>query len=538
LDKPVTIFTLLGVQLDRGRGANRWSKWRPTIALGQQDDLLVERLILLYDPRFEGFMHSVRRDFSRVSPRTLVQPVAVPMDDPWDFEEVYGTLLGVSGDLELDDEEQLLVHITTGTHVAQICLFLLTEAGFLPGKLVQTSPPGRRGPGGDRGSVAGSYSIIDLDLARYDRLATRFEQDRQEATGFLKAGIETRNAGFNRLIDRIEKVAGSTRAPLLLMGPTGAGKTALAHRIAELKRQRKQVNGRLVSVNCATLRGDGAMSALFGHVRGAFTGAASDRPGLLREADGGVLFLDEIGELGLDEQAMLLRAIEEKSFLPVGADRPVHSDFQLISGTNRDLRQAAADGRFRADLLARIDLWTFRLPGLADRREDLEPNLDYELEQQSRLHNRRVRLNREARTRFLRFATSAEAVWAGNFRDLNAAVTRMTALSDSGRIGTDVVDEELDRLRDAWRVQVRDEVDEVLGELAAEIDPFDRVQLAEVIRTCRRSATLSEAGRELFAVSRTRKKSSNDADRLRKYLARYGLTFADVDGGGTGLAGR
>ncbi len=538
MDKPVTIFTLLGVQLDRGRGANRWSKWRPTIALGQQDDLLVERLILLYDPRFEGFMHSVRRDFSRVSPRTLVQPVAVPMDDPWDFEEVYGTLLGVSGDLELDDEEQLLVHITTGTHVAQICLFLLTEAGFLPGKLVQTSPPGRRGPGGDRGSVAGSYSIIDLDLARYDRLATRFEQDRQEATGFLKAGIETRNAGFNRLIDRIEKVAGSTRAPLLLMGPTGAGKTALAHRIAELKRQRKQVNGRLVSVNCATLRGDGAMSALFGHVRGAFTGAASDRPGLLREADGGVLFLDEIGELGLDEQAMLLRAIEEKSFLPVGADRPVHSDFQLISGTNRDLRQAAADGRFRADLLARIDLWTFRLPGLADRREDLEPNLDYELEQQSRLHNRRVRLNREARTRFLRFATSAEAVWAGNFRDLNAAVTRMTALSDSGRIGTDVVDEELDRLRDAWRVQVRDEVDEVLGELAAEIDPFDRVQLAEVIRTCRRSATLSEAGRELFAVSRTRKKSSNDADRLRKYLARYGLTFADVDGGGTGLAGR
>ena len=141
-----------------------------------------------------------------------------------------------------------------------------------------------------------------------------------------------------------------------------------------------------------------------------------------------------------------------------------------------------------------------------------------------------MRLNREARTRFLRFATSAEAVWAGNFRDLNAAVTRMTALSDSGRIGTDVVDEELDRLRDAWRVQVRDEVDEVLGELAAEIDPFDRVQLAEVIRTCRRSATLSEAGRELFAVSRTRKKSSNDADRLRKYLARYGLTFADVDG--------
>src|SRR5205814_8295141 len=115
------------------------------------------------------------------------------------------------------------------------------------------------------------------------------------------------------------------------------GTSQLSKRIFELKKARRQVAGPFVEVNCATIRGDGAMTALFGHVKGAFTGAVTERPGMLKKADGGVLFLDEIGELGPDEQAMLLRAIEEKSFYPVGSDREARSEFQLIAGTNRDL---------------------------------------------------------------------------------------------------------------------------------------------------------------------------------------------------------
>jgi transcriptional regulatory protein RtcR len=170
------------------------------------------------------------------------------------------------------------------------------------------------------------------------------------------------------------------------------------------------------------------MSALFGHKRGAFTGAMQDRPGLLRAADGGVLFLDEVGELGADEQAMLLRALEENCFLPVGSDKEVRSDFELIGGTNRDLSSAVRSGEFREDLLARINLWTFQMPALRDRREDIEPNLQFELEQLARRQGANVTFNLEARERFLSFATSADTIWSGKFRDLNAAVTRMATL--------------------------------------------------------------------------------------------------------------
>src|SRR5262249_53172240 len=143
-------------------------------------------------------------------------------------------------------------------------------------------------------------------------------------------------------------------APILLLGPTGAGKSLLARRIYELKQSRRLVKGRFVEVNCATVRGDAAMSALFGHVKGAFTGAMRDRPGLLLSANEGLLFLDEIGELGLDEQAMLLRALEDKRFLPLGSDREAASGFTVIAGTKRRLGELLKDCGFREYPRARI----------------------------------------------------------------------------------------------------------------------------------------------------------------------------------------
>ncbi len=243
-----------------------------------------------------------------------------------------------------------------------------------------------------------------------------------------------------------------------------------------------------------------------------------------------MLFLDEIGELGLDEQAMLLRAIEEKRFLPLGADKEQESDFLLIAGTNRDLDVEVRARRFREDLLARLDLWTFRLPGLAERRQDIEPNLEFELRRHAERTGDRITFNKEALARFMAFSTGGAARWTGNFRDLGAAVTRMATLAPSGRITEDVVSDEIGRLTARWRTEDGDADEDVLAGVLSDdgidgLDPFDRVQLAYVVKTCRRSRSLSDAGRTLFAASRKRRKSHNDADRLRKYLAKFGLEW-------------
>ncbi|WP_437575600.1 RNA repair transcriptional activator RtcR [Sorangium sp. So ce887] len=539
--KSTVVLGMLGPTLDTGKTPERWSRWRPSVALCQHEDLIVDRFELLYQRRFEALAGTVMGDVRHASPETDLRGHVVEVDDPWDFEAVYGALHDFARAYPFaPDREDYLIHITTGTHVAQICLFLLTESRYFPGRLIQTSPPKR-----DRAELAaGSFTIIDLDLSKYDRIASRFQKEQREGVSFLKSGIDTRNAGYNRLIERIEHVAIASRAPILLMGPTGAGKSQLARKIYDLKKGRRQVSGDFVDLNCATIRGDGAMSSLFGHTKGSFTGALKDRPGLLRKAHEGVLFLDEIGELGADEQAMLLRAIEEKAFLPVGSDREVRSEFQLLAGTNRDLSQEVAAGRFREDLLARINLWTFRLPGLRDRVEDIEPNLDYELDASARLLGVRITMSRDARERFLRFSTSREALWPGNFRDLNAAVTRMATLAPGGRIGLPIVEEEIARLSEAWRRAPatggagggEDGEDLVVAALgarrAAALDPFDRAQLAEVLRVLKRARSLSEAGRVLFAASRAKKKSVNDADRLRKYLARFEIEWSEVAGGG------
>ncbi len=517
------VFSILGVNLDRrGRGKKRWETWRPTVSLCQHDDLLVDRLELILESRGQSLSTQVAEDIALISPETEVRDNHVRFDDPWDFAQVYGALRELVDSYPFDlENERYLVHMTTGTHVAQICWFLLTEARHIPGTLVQSSPP-RKGDG-----PAGRYHLIDLDLSKYDQIASRFRLEQLEGTAYLKQGIETRNSAFNAMIDQLEKVSIRSREPILLTGPTGAGKSQLARQIFELKKQRQLLAGNFVAVNCATLRGDNVSSTLFGHVKGAYTGAARDRAGLLREADGGLLFLDEIGELGLDEQAMLLHAIEDKRFMPMGADREIGSDFQLIAGTNRKLAEAVAEGAFREDLLARLDLWTYQLPSLKERIEDLTPNIEFELNKRRETSGSMVRFSTEAWERYTKFGTN-EAEWRANFRDLNSSITRMATLADGGRVTREVVDQEIELLKRRWGSQTP--TNNLLGNYLSpaeldEIDQFDQLQLMHVIEVCRSSSTLAHAGRRLFDVSRQKKRSSNDSHRLKQYLQKFGLEF-------------
>ncbi len=522
--KRTVCISLIGTVLDKAKRQNRWDRWRPTVSLCQQEDLVIDRLELIHRSLDDSLSAEISRDLHSISPETEVCHTLIDWEDPWDFEEVYVKLDEFCANYSFNlEEEDYLVHLTTGTHVAQICWFLLTESRQLPGRIIQTAPPKRTS-----NATVGNYSIIDLDLSRYDALAARFAQEASEGSSFLKGGIETKNEAFNHMVEEIERVVIRSKEPILLTGPTGAGKSQLAKRIFALKQARKQVTGKFVFVNCGTLRGDSAISTLFGHVKGAFTGAAVERTGLLKSADGGLLFLDEIGELGLDEQAMLLHALEEKRFRQLGSDGEISSDFQLIAGTNRDLLEETVKGNFRADLLARINLWTYQMPGLAQRREDIPPNIDYELSRFEASTGTKVRFNKEAGARYLQFATDSDSKWKGNFRDLNASIIRMATLAGNGRINSENVGHEVERLKTSWNSggsQGQIVSGLFLPEQLAVIDLFDQVQLEAVIKVCRECKSLSEAGRRLYAASRLEKASSNDSDRLKKYLHRFGLSW-------------
>jgi len=534
--KPTVVISFLGTKLDAGFSLKRWKRWRPTVSLFQQGGLAkVARLEVFASAKHLDLAQQLKGDIGLLAPHTQVNVVTMAVGNPWDFSEMYAALYDWAQGYPFDPQrEEYVVHITTGTHVAQICLFLLVESRLIPGVLLQTAPPRVD----EAAPHQGTYTLIDLDLSRYDCLAQRFDAAKTSALDFLKGGIATRNAAFNALIAEIERVAVRSQAPVLLTGPTGAGKSHLARRMYQLKKARHQLSGAFVEVNCATLRGDGAASTLFGHKKGAFTGAASERAGLLRSADKGVLFLDEIAELGLDEQAMLLKAVEEKRFLPMGSDREVSSDFQLIAGTHRDLRLEVRAGRFREDLFARINLWSYVLPSLAQRPEDIEPNIDHLLALTVNATGRAARFHPQARARYLDFAMSQQASWRGNFRDLSASITRLATLAEAGRISVSLVEAEIERLRWLWETDATalppaaraTNTPSIVDERAPHLDLFDRLQLQAVLEVCQRSRSLSEAGRTLFQYSRTQRRCTNDTDRLRKYLAKFGLNWANVTG--------
>lgn len=518
---------LLGTTLDQGKDENRWNRWRPTLSLFQHEDLLIHRFDLLYEKKFQDLADQVIADIKSISPETRVVPHIIEVKDAWDFENMYSVLFDFARNYPFNiEKEEYLIHITTGSHVAQICEFLLTESRYFPAKLIQTSPSKTEG-------FKGEYRIIDLDLSKYDNIVKRFRKEQRENLSFLKSGIATRNSKYNRLIEQIERATINSNAPLLLTGPTGAGKSHLARQIFELKKNHNQIKGQFIEVNCATLRGEMSASTLFGHVKGAFNGATKDRMGLLREANEGVLFLDEIGELGIDEQAILLKALEEQKFLPIGSDEEVESKFQLIAGTNLDLGIEVDKGNFRTDLYSRINLWTFSLPSLKNRPEDIDANIEFELEKFSQTHNINATINKEAKDAYLKFATSEKALWKANFRDLNASITRMATLADGGRINIELVQEEIDRLNKLWKRSEDTQEAEILERLLTQeqlqkLDRIERIQLIEVIKICRESRNLSESGRILYNASRTLKSSTNDADRLKKLLARYNLSWDQV----------
>lgn len=518
--KSTVVIGLLGVDRDR-----RSAEHRPSVALCRQPEILqVDRFELLYQPKYRDLAEELKVDIEGISPATTVRLHTWDPSDAWDFQEVYGLLFDFARSYEFRPaQEEYLVHMTTGSSVMKICLFLLTARRYLLAELVVTTLR----PGDTKESV----KRINLEHAGYEQMVQGLHRERQEQRDVL-AGEVRWGGTFLTLLDEVVSISCKSRAPLLLTGPTGSGKSILARHIYEMKKSRNLVTGALIEVNCATLRGERAGSDLFGHTQGAFTGADRAREGLIVQAHKGILFLDEVSELEPEAQAMLLTALDTREFLPVGSDEYVNIDFELITATNRDLQQEVRAGRFREDLYYRISALPFDLPGLDRRRDDIEPFVDFVLSECSReFYEMRIQMDADARKAFLCFAVTTE--WRGNLRQLKQTVLRMAARAEEGRITR----REVDRVLAALTVdQERSEeaADETLlaslvpADKLEGLDNLERVQLAYVLRVCRRNPSMAAAGRHLFDKSRQKKESSNDTDRLSKLLKKHGLSWDQV----------
>jgi anaerobic nitric oxide reductase transcription regulator len=333
------------------------------------------------------------------------------------------------------------------------------------------------------------------------------------------AADDTDIVGRSDIIQRLLhelKVVADSELPVLLLGETGVGKELFARHVHRHSRRATQP---LVHVNCAALPESLAESELFGHAKGAFSGATTDRAGRFEAADGGTLFLDEVGELPLPVQAKLLRALQDGEIQRLGADRPRHVDVRVIAATNRNLRDGVRDGAFRADLYHRLSVYPVPIPPLRERGADVLVLAGRFLElNRARLGLRSLRLSPEAEDALCRYA------WPGNVRELEHVISRAALKAVSrGAARTDIVTlpPALLDLDSTGTPAPGDDTRPVAGDSAPAttalhlrdaVDAVQRQQIRQALDDCRQN--WAEAARRLDV----------DPSNLRKLARRLGLT--------------
>ncbi|HEY8746353.1 MAG TPA: sigma-54 dependent transcriptional regulator, partial [Tepidisphaeraceae bacterium] len=293
----------------------------------------------------------------------------------------------------------------------------------------------------------GAYSFIEkpLDLeyfrAQVNRAAERaallkqnqvLQQQIADHVGF--EGIIGSSPGMQKVVLAARQVAASD-IPVLIMGESGTGKELIARAIHNNSRRRKH---RLVALNCAGLSESILEDELFGHVRGAFTGAQGDREGRFEHADRGTLFLDEVGDMPAAMQAKLLRVLENGEVVRLGANEPIRVDVRLISATNKKLDELVAEKNFREDLFFRINGMAILIPPLRERREDIPLLIHFFMRQATEKYHKEIEgMSPDAQQALMSYS------WPGNVRQLRNVIERMVVLSPSNTIGVETLPPEI-----------------------------------------------------------------------------------------------
>lgn len=325
-------------------------------------------------------------------------------------------------------------------------------------------------------------------------LSEAYNRGPQPAAASLKE--ERRLMGVSPAMDKaremLKKVAPSD-SPVLVTGESGTGKELAARAIHDLSPRKK---GRFVAINCASIPENLLESELFGHERGAFTGADRTKIGLIELADGGTLFLDEMGELPLAMQAKLLRVLQEREITRVGGVAHIPVDLRVVSATNRDLRAAINDGTFREDLYYRLNVITIQMPPLRERREDIPIIAEQFLRHLALKYNRPGLRFSEPLTDCLR-----KASWRGNVRELRNLIERLVVLSDTDIITTEMLPEEFGASRRGSSSTVVTKLSLSAQAMVEEVpdfktarDSFEREYLEALLRQF--NGSVSEAARQ------------------------------------------
>jgi two-component system, NtrC family, response regulator PilR len=295
---------------------------------------------------------------------------------------------------------------------------------------------------------------IEEELRRGREVDLRTEAPANGSQDFYFEGVIGKSGGIEKIYQLIQKVA-TTSTNVLITGESGTGKELVARAI-HLNGRRK--NKPFVAVNCGAIPETLIESELFGHVRGAFTGAVSDHPGLFRQADQGTIFLDEVGELPLHLQVKLLRVLQEKSFTPVGGSKPMKVDVRVISATNRDLRKELEEGRFREDLFYRLNVVQMVMPPLRTRKEDLPALAHYFLRKFADSHDKKVEeISSGALIQLISYA------YPGNVRELENIMEHAVAVTGKNILTEDDLPQ---HVRNSQASELADE--EVRGQPAPE----------------------------------------------------------------------
>ncbi|MFO0550438.1 MAG: sigma-54 dependent transcriptional regulator [Polyangiaceae bacterium] len=320
----------------------------------------------------------------------------------------------------------------------------------------------------------------------------RLRRTQATADALSTRGIVGESRALMKVVNAAIRVA-SKDVPVLVTGETGTGKELLA---SLLHSAGARSRGPLVRFNCAAIPRDLAESELFGHAAGAFTGATRAQRGLFARAHGGTLVLDEIGELPLELQPKLLRAVERHEIAPLGSDRELEVDVRIVASTHRDLRALVASGAFRQDLYYRLSVVELRMPSLAERREDI-PMLARALAARAaeRFGLERVSLSAEL------VDALATRPWPGNVRELENTVARLVALAESDVLEVDLLDEGVEK--------TRERTPDARRPLRAQLEEFEKRVIVETLADTGKNH--SESARRL-GISR-----ATLIDRIRRY---------------------